>query len=77
MANVKSGVRRNSKHFVDWVKNTFNAWRKVRKHDTFASIDDMSEKDPKELVELVWIFMLEMSKSNGDLYPPLSIRNLA
>lgn len=36
----------------------------------------MSEKHPKELIELLWSFMLEVSIYNDDLYPPLSLGNL-
>lgn len=52
------------------------AWRKSRIHVINEFIEGMSEKNPKELVEPLWVFMFEVAKHKGDLYPTLSLRNL-
>lgn len=54
-----------SKHDGIWAQNTLNAWWWYRKHGILVSIEDMSETCLKELVDLLWICVLEVFNKNG------------
>lgn len=54
-----------------WARKAFDAWRTQSGHSTDLSIEDLSEQsDVKPFVDLLCVFMLQLTKQNGQLYPP-------
>lgn len=60
--NVENDGRRRSKHLETWTRKAFDAWRCYKKYDTSRSIEDLSEIDVKNLVNLLHDFMLQVAK---------------
>jgi hypothetical protein len=71
--NVKTGGERKSKHCEKWAENAFNEWRKFQGYFIEKSIADMSEEvDVKPFVGMLYEFILQLTKTDGSLYPPKS-----
>ena len=69
--NVEAGGERRSKHSETWAVNAFNEWRQFKGYSLDKSIGDLSEEeDVSEFVEMLFKFTLQVTKSDGSLYPP-------
>ncbi|XP_024387143.1 uncharacterized protein [Physcomitrium patens] len=67
---------RRSKRAESWARARFDAWRGVNKKPTTESIEDLCDRDMKELGELVGLFLTQVRKQNGKEYPPETIGSL-
>jgi len=61
-----------NKHIELWVKNAFDEWRLFCGFDTSKIIVDLSENEGliKDLVDMLFSFVLQVVKKDGSLYPP-------
>lgn len=54
-----------------WARKAFDAWRTLNAHPTDLSIEDLSEQsDVSSLVDMLCDFMSQLTKQNGQSYPP-------
>lgn len=54
-----------------WARKAFDAWRTLNDHPTALSIEDLSEQsDVRPLVDMLCEFMSQLTKQNGQSYPP-------
>ena len=61
---------RRSKRAESWARARFDAWRALNKKPTTETIEDLCDRDMKELGELVGLFLTQVRKQNGKEYPP-------
>ncbi|XP_073389824.1 uncharacterized protein [Physcomitrium patens] len=67
---------RSEKNYPEmWARKAFDAWRSANGHSTDLSIEDLSELcDVRPLVDMLCEFMSQLTKQNGQSYPPASIQ---
>jgi len=54
-----------------WARKAFDTWRTLNGHPTDLSIEDLSEQsDAMPLVDMLCEFMSQLTKQNGQSYPP-------
>lgn len=61
---------RRSKRAESWARARFDSWRALNKKPTTETIEDLCDRDMKELGELVGLFLTQVRKQNGKEYPP-------
>lgn len=61
---------RRSKRAESWARARFDSWRASNKKPTTETIEDLCDRDMKELGELVGLFLTQVRKQNGKEYPP-------
>lgn len=61
---------RRSKRAESWARARFDSWRALNKKPITESIEDLCDRDMKELGELVGLFLTQVRKQNGKEYPP-------
>jgi len=66
---VANGCHHNI-NFKIWATNAFNAWRKYKKLDTSSLIIVLHAYKPKLFVNYLLEFLLQVTKKNGEFYPP-------
>jgi hypothetical protein len=71
LENVKAGGCCCNIHFEIWATNPFDAWWKYKKLDTSLLIIELHASEPKLLVNYLLDFLLQVTKKNGELYPPI------
>ncbi len=64
-----SGCRHNI-HFKIWATNAFDAWWKYKKLDISLTIIELHASKPKLLVNYLFKNLLQVTKKNGEHYPP-------
>jgi len=71
LQNVMKGGRRRSSQSENWARKAFDEFRKFKEYSIESSIEDLSEAaDVVPLVDMLQLFMLQVAKRNGELYPP-------
>jgi len=61
---------RRSKRAESWARARFDSWRALNKKPTTETIEELCDRDMKELGELVGLFLTQVRKQNGKEYPP-------
>jgi hypothetical protein len=70
---AEASRQRRSKHGKTWVANAFDEWRCCQGLPTEESIGDLFEKeDIHDFVNMLLKFVLQVRKTDGNLYPPNS-----
>jgi len=65
------GGRQWSSHFENWARKAFDDFRRFKGYSIELRIEDLSEaEDIIPLIDMLQLFMLQVAKRNGDLYPP-------
>lgn len=60
---------RRSKRAESWARARFDAWRALDKKPITETIEDLCDRDMKELGEAVGLFLSQVRKQNGKEYP--------
>jgi hypothetical protein len=64
-------------HEVDkWAWNWFDKWRKQKSYLTIINIEHLYVVDYKNLVEMLVVFVDQVNKKNGTLYPLKCMTNI-
>nr|XP_024365966.1 uncharacterized protein LOC112277641 isoform X1 [Physcomitrium patens]XP_024365967.1 uncharacterized protein LOC112277641 isoform X1 [Physcomitrium patens]XP_024365968.1 uncharacterized protein LOC112277641 isoform X1 [Physcomitrium patens]XP_024365969.1 uncharacterized protein LOC112277641 isoform X1 [Physcomitrium patens] len=72
-SETKEGCEKNYPEM--WARKAFDAWRTANGHPTDLSIEDLSEqRDVRTLVDMLCEFISQLTKQNGQSYPPASIQ---
>jgi hypothetical protein len=64
-------------HEVDkWAWNWFYKWKKLKSYPTIINIEHLYAIDYKNLVEMLVVFVDQIHKKNGTLYPLKCMTNI-
>jgi hypothetical protein len=65
---------KNKKHVELWAKNMSNEWQLFWSFDMWKLIVDLfkNEKSIIDLMEMIFLFVLQVAKKDNNLYPPRS-----
>jgi hypothetical protein len=76
LENFQISGRRCNVHLKIWSVNTFDTWHLYQKHHVVMSITNLHALNPKELINYLSKFMLQVAKNNGNLYLATRLYNL-